>query len=248
MAKKGLIIYQSNTGNTEKVALRFKKVFDKRGWDTTMFKVTKKTSVHNCPINFNNYDFLCVGSGVYKQLPPEQIVDILYYVSHPVVESGDKPRDSGFAHERIVPGPKLGVVFATYAGEDLGPKEAEPSLALLELEMEHLKFKSIGRFACLGTMAIGFGLTERLAERFGWTMEKAADFIRKYKENPQDAEFTTLSEADRKLLEAVRKGPPGFHKNRMWHWDTENRPNERDLTKAEIFLEEILEDYYEGLD
>ena len=33
---------------------------------------------------------------------------------------------------------------------------------------------------------------------------------------------------------------------RPWHWDIANRPSERDLLKAEIFLEEILEDYYGG--
>ena len=37
--KKSLIIYQTMTGNTEIVALRFKKVFEKKGWDCDIFKI-----------------------------------------------------------------------------------------------------------------------------------------------------------------------------------------------------------------
>ena len=40
---------------------------------------------------------------------------------------------------------------------------------------------------------------------------------------------------------------PGKHgepREGMWHYDLANRPNERDLLKAEIFMEEILEDLH----
>ena len=49
MAKKGLVIYASWTGNTEKVALRFQKVFEKYGWECDMLKVTKHTDVKTYP-------------------------------------------------------------------------------------------------------------------------------------------------------------------------------------------------------
>ena len=50
------------------------------------------------------------------------------------------------------PGPRLaeGVVFVTYSGYEFGPKEAEPALSLLELEIEHLGFRCVGRFSCPG--------------------------------------------------------------------------------------------------
>ena len=54
-------------------------------------------------------------------------------------------------HE-IVPGPKCGVVFCTYGGVHLGPKEAEPALKLLDVELEHLSFKVIGSLAVPGSM------------------------------------------------------------------------------------------------
>jgi hypothetical protein len=90
-------------------------------------------------------------------------------------------------HRMIFPGPKTGIVFVTYAGTPLGPKEAEPALSLLELNIEHLRFKCIGRFSCPG----GVG----------------------------------------------KRATPG-----QWFGDTRGRPGERDLRKAEIFMEEILEE------
>jgi hypothetical protein len=79
------------------------------------------------------------------------------------------------------------VVFATYAGNEFGPKEAEPSLMLLELEIEHLGFDCIGRFCCPG----------------------------KSGNSPTPMAY---------------------------HGDIRDRPNERDLIKAEMFIEEKLEE------
>lgn len=254
MAKRSLILYQSRTGNTEKVAMRFKKVFEKMGWDCTLFKVGKDTDVVNPPIDYDEYDFLCAGSGVFKQLPPTEIVGIMFNVTHPMKEVGSSP-DKVHVEGRIVPGPKNGIVFATYNGGHLGPKEAEPALSLLELEIEHLRFKCIGRFSCPGKMG-GFGgggdAVGRAAQWFGWTEEKAQEKIRRYNENPESPEFASFTLEERQQM-ARFAGPAQpaserTRKVRSWHWDVENRPNERDLQKAETFLEEILEDYYEGLD
>ncbi len=253
MAKKSLILYQSKTGNTEKVALRFKKIFDKKGWDCSLFKVGKDTDVVNPPFEYDDYDFLCVGSGVFKQLPPSEIVDIMFNVTHPMPFKGSKP---GRVHVQgmIIPGPKNGVVFVTYNGGHLGPKEAEPALSLLEVEMEHLRFKCIGKFSCPGKMNFGGGgdAVGRVAQWFGWTKEVAREKIQRYNANPDTPEFASFTIEDRQQMDRGKTtaqmpqgGPPPA---RSWHWDLDNRPNERDLEKAEIFLEEILEDYYEGLE
>jgi hypothetical protein len=84
-------------------------------------------------------------------------------------------------HQKAVPGTKKAIVFVTYAGAHLGPKEAEPSLSLMDMELEHLEiFKCIGRFSCPGRM--------------------------------------------------VKYPTPGY-----WHGDISQRPDERDLKKAEIY-------------
>lgn len=181
--KKGLILYQTKTGNTEKVALRFKKVFEKNGWKCDIFKIDKNMDVDNLPFDFQDYDFLCAGSGVYGALPGRALTDIMFKTTHQPRRAGKIVR----VLRKITPGPKTGVVFVTYAGTHLGPKEAEPALSLLDLNIEHLRFKCIGRYSCPGKMG----------------------------ERPT----------------------PGF-----WHGDISGRPSERDLRKAEIFLEEKLEE------
>jgi flavodoxin len=59
--RKSLILYQTMSGNTEKVAFRFKKVFEKKGWKCDIFKVDKNMDADNLPFDFQDYDFLCVG-------------------------------------------------------------------------------------------------------------------------------------------------------------------------------------------
>ena len=79
MSKRSLILYASRTGHTEKVALRFKQVFEKYGWECDMLKIDKNTDVTASPSPFDceKYDFLCVGSYVDKSLPSEKVIDIM---------------------------------------------------------------------------------------------------------------------------------------------------------------------------
>jgi hypothetical protein len=207
MGKKCLIMYASHTGNTEKVALRFKDTFEKNGWDCDMFRVRKKAEdILRPPVNFDDYDFLCVGSGITSHLPYNEILHVikrlLYgfdprlslqfrdetipYINEPVVDTLPDPRQY---HRKIVLGPdsKKAVVFVTYAGMEFGPKEAMPAMQLLALEIEHFEFQCIGQFCCPG----------------------------KYLNDPTPKTF---------------------------HGDIRDRPNKRDLLKAEMFIEEKLEE------
>jgi flavodoxin len=213
MTRKSLIVYSSLTGNTEKVAVRFAQVFKKKGWEYDLVKVDTNTDFFNPGFAFEDYDFLCVGSPVQLNSPAETIIKIMnknplsghfgdptreevaverFKRNDPNYRVGPK-RPPGYDEthpprpRKIIPGPKKGVVFVTYGGHHLGPKEAEPSLSTLEVEMEHLRFKCIGKFACPGRVDNREGLD-------------------------------------------------------TWHGDIRNRPNERDLLKAEIFLEEKLEE------
>ena len=77
MAKKSIVLYSSLTGNTEKVALRLKKVFDSQGWECDIFKVTKDMDFRNPPFNLEKYAFFCVGSYVVLDWPTEEIINLL---------------------------------------------------------------------------------------------------------------------------------------------------------------------------
>jgi len=212
MSKKCLIIYSSYTGNTEKVALRFKSTFERNGWECDIFKIRKKAEdILNPPFDVNNYDFICVGSGIRVHLPYNEILNVLRrlrlgidprialrnrdetipYIKEPLPDLPEPWNDPDIMrhHRKIVIGAdsKKAVVFTTYGGYEFGPKEAEPSMQLLALEIEHLSFKCIGQFCCPG--------------RF------------------------------------LNHPTPG-----TFHGDIRDRPNEKDLLKAEMFIEEKLEE------
>jgi flavodoxin len=136
--KNNFLLYASQSGNTEKVALALKDGFDRHGWHTTMRKLVGEDDAVMDDIVLEDYDFFCVGSPVIRALPL------------PLVRRALSSRPRG--RHKIVPGPKCGLVFCTYGGIHLGPKEAEPTLKLLELELEHLKFKVIGSLAIPGAM------------------------------------------------------------------------------------------------
>jgi hypothetical protein len=186
MTKKALILYASRTGNTEKIACVFRQVFEQAGWICDMAKITADNDPVHPAFDLSAYDFLCAGSPVIGSLPEKHLVRALS--RHPaspharnadyfVTEEGERaPRslmsiapapvvDETPLVIRFGPESKKGVVFATFGGVHLGPPEAAPALAWLALEMEHLRFRCLGRFACPGRMGKSAGWFEDLPER-----------------------------------------------------------------------------------
>lgn len=208
--RRSLVVYSSYTGNTAKVAGRFRTVFEEHGWDCDYVKIRKRAEdILHPPFEIDDYDFICVGSGIRSHLPYNEILNLLRrfrlgedprfalrmrgetipYITDPLPEKPPPSKDPGLIHRHrkieIGPTSPKAVVFATYGGYEFGPKEAEPSLQLLDLEVEHLGFECVGRFCCPG----------------------------KYLDDPTPHTF---------------------------HGDIRGRPDERDLRDAEVFLEEKL--------
>jgi hypothetical protein len=215
MGKRCLIFYSSFTGNTEKVADRFRTTFEGNSWSCDSFKIRKRAEdILNPPFDLAEYDFVCVGSGVRSHLPYNETLNVLRrlrlgedprfalrmrdetipYITDPLPESRPPWNDPDLVsrHRRIVLGPDSpkAVVFVTYGGYEFGPKEAEPSLQLLDLEIEHLGFECIGHFCCPG----------------------------RFLNDPTP---------------------------RTYHGDIRDRPNEKDLLRAQLFIEERLEEIRE---
>ena len=210
MDKKCLITYSSFTGNTEKVALRFKKTFENQGWYCDIFKVRKNANdILRPPFDIPRYDFVCAGSGLRAHLPYNEVLNMLRgfrtkmdpritlgfrdetipYITEPVPEIPPHNKDPRNVHRKMILGPDSpkAIVFITYGGYEFGPKEAEPALQLLALEIEHIGFQCIGQFCCPG----------------------------KFLDDPMPKTF---------------------------HGDIRDRPNEKDLLKAQLFIEDKLEE------
>jgi hypothetical protein len=210
MSKKCLIAYSSFTGNTEKVALRFKETFENNDWKCDIFKVRKRAEdILRPPFDIRQYDFICAGSGLRAHLPYNEILNMLRgfrtgmdprivlrnrdetisYITEPIPEIPPNKKGPILFHKKIIldPDAPRALVFITYGGYEFGPKEAEPAVQLLALELEHIGFQYIGKFCCPG----------------------------KYLDNPTP---------------------------RTFHGDIRDRPNEKDLLKAQFFIEDKLEE------
>jgi hypothetical protein len=121
-------LYASRTGNTEKVALRFKKVFENKGWVCDLFKVEKDADAQKMP-DYKSYDFLCVGSPVHLKLAAEEMRTVLMPAPPKRAPGEERPCIVQFDRLIFSPDDKKGVVFATYSGLSYGPKEPEPVLS-----------------------------------------------------------------------------------------------------------------------
>jgi len=166
MAKRCLIAFGSKTGNTEKIALRIKETFEKDSWQCDLFKIDKSSFLRS-PFDIKNYDFVCIGSGMYGHLPYDEVVSYirknLFGITSRMlklagideatapVELKPVPLAQTIKHGKILlDDNKYALVFVTYAGYEFGPKEAIPSMEFLALEIEHLGFKCLGKFCCPG--------------------------------------------------------------------------------------------------
>ena len=175
MGKRCLIVYSSYTGNTEKVAERIQATFQRNGWTCDRMKVRKTADdILNPKFDPKEYDFVCIGSGIRSHLPYNEVLNVLRrlrlgedprfalrlrgedipYITDPLPEKPPPFNDPDLIsrHRRIVLGPDSpgAIVFVTYSGFEFGPKEAEPAMQLLDLEIEHLGFRCVGHFCCPG--------------------------------------------------------------------------------------------------
>jgi len=156
-SKRGLVMYASRTNNTVKVAERFKSTLERNGWQCDIFKIEQKGDPMAFPYyNFNDYDLICLGSGINMHMAYEELFAVIRVpryrgvpgVKEPVKGTGGQ----GPVHEKIVLSPDFPkcISFVTFGGLEFGPWEAQPALDLINVEMAHNRITPVGTFCCPG--------------------------------------------------------------------------------------------------
>ena len=136
--KKALVVFQSITGNTEKVAKSIHSGLTEGGFESTM--KTVQDAAHE---DFFSYDLVCFGAPSYNWHVPKQAGDFLKEKFSQYLKSG-----------LVVPNaPKLPgkscLVFCTYSGPHTGIREAIPVGKYIGQLFEHLGFTVVDEWYIL---------------------------------------------------------------------------------------------------
>ena len=148
-----------------------------------------------------------------------------------------------------------GVVYTTYGGSGVGPPECYGTLEVMEELLRVNGVRTVGKFACPGK-EMRHEAVDGCARDLGINIADAQAMLQRWSLDPEAEEFTSDPEKtaviekymaikdDYSMLEGndpLGIGKPG---STFWHYDMAKRPSKRDLTKAKIFMAEIIEDYF----
>ena len=136
--KRALVLYWSNTGNTEKVAFAIK-----AGLEAAGVKVSLKRTTEADYIDYLDYDLVCVGSPSIQWHPPKQVTEFLL-----------KKFNENKKQRRIKTGApkvsgKYALIFCTYSGPHTGLREATPVGLYIGQFFEHIGFTVVDEWYVL---------------------------------------------------------------------------------------------------
>lgn len=136
--KTALIVYWSQTGNTEKVAFAIKDGLESAGINVHIKKPEEAKE-----IDYFDYDLVCVGSPSIQWHPAKPMDDFLKNKLATYRKQGKiKPCAPK------IPG-KNALIFCTYSGPHTGLDEATPAGKYMSQFFEHLGFTVIGEWYLL---------------------------------------------------------------------------------------------------
>lgn len=252
--KKALILYASMSGNTEKIAHAFEEVFRLYGFQVDLYKAEGK-KLSEKQVYFEDYDFICIGSGLIGGQPMPQLSKLLALHGP---DAGIFYRESaGWEHANRGEDRK-GLAFLTYGGSFFGPDETEAAMGQVRLWLNEHGVHCVGEFTCPGREINMFKMG-KVGEYLGVSALKATEVFDRFMAQPDAPEFR-----DPQLLELLKDaekinehGDPrpdprvytlsdGRELAGSWnyHHHLMARPDSRDILKAKLLLQDILEDYY----
>jgi hypothetical protein len=137
--KNAIILYWSNTGNTEKVALAIKQGLENVKVEVSVLKINEAKD-----IDYFDYDLVCIGTPSIQWHPPSQ-------VTHFLLKKFEKYKEE---KKIIIGSPKISgkyaLIFCTYSGPHTGIKEAKPVGLYVSQFFEHIGFTVLDEWYILG--------------------------------------------------------------------------------------------------
>ena len=128
-----LNLYYSSTGNTEKVAVRIEETLVDMGHTVNTIRIQEKPP----DLDILAYDFVFLGSGVYRQLPGKPEIEFHRAQMKKYRKSGEiKPASPKRPSKKAV-------VYCTYGGVHTGINEAIPAVKYMGAA-----FRSPGLYRC----------------------------------------------------------------------------------------------------
>jgi multimeric flavodoxin WrbA len=135
-----LNLYFSETGNTEKVAIRIQETVRELGHKVDTLKITDKDQ----DIDILKYDFVFAGSGVYSQLPGKALRNLFRRHLQEYVRKGEiKPASPRRPSAKTV-------VYCTYGGVHTGINEAIPAVKYMGQLFDHLGYTIVAEWYVIG--------------------------------------------------------------------------------------------------
>jgi len=136
---KALIIYDSKTGNTEKVAGAIQETLDKAGVNATLKRVADASQEE-----LYDYDLVILGTPTFRWLPSQGILE---FVDQKMSRHGKRGDIKLLAP--VIPGKKA-VVFCTYSSPFTGIESAFPCVKYLAQFFKHIGFEVAGEWYVIG--------------------------------------------------------------------------------------------------
>ncbi len=136
--KKAAVIYWSQTGNTQKVALSIQKGLEDGGIQASLYKVAETEN-----LDFYDFDLICLGMPSINWHPPKQVEEYLKGMFQRY-----KKEDRVKVNAPILPG-KNALIFCTYSGPHTGIREAIPVGKYVGQFFEHFGFTVVDEWYIL---------------------------------------------------------------------------------------------------
>ncbi len=134
-----MVLYWSQTGNTEKVAHALEDGLRRAGATVSLERIERTTDV-----DLTAYDLICVGFPSYRWSPPKPVDDFLNRIF-------DKYRRQGWVKLGAPPRSEVrALIFCTYSGPHTGIREAVPAGEYAGQFFEHLGIPVVDAWYVIG--------------------------------------------------------------------------------------------------